>query len=113
MNPEAWIALGLASASAIVWLVRLEGRINTSDKSHAADVAQSKLDLARAEADIAKAERDMHTKLATLEAKQAADAAAHGETAIALVRMEEQLKYLTGLFERQFVQPRTSTRATK
>lgn len=113
MNPEAWIALGLALAASIVWLVRLEGRINTVEKSHAADIAQSKLDLARAEAEIAKTEREMQTKVATVEARQVADAATHGETAIALVRMEEQLKYLTGLFERQFVPSRPTPRAPK
>lgn len=100
MTPEAWISLGLACAAAIVWLVRLEGRINTAEKTHAADVAQLKLDLARAEAEIAKTERDLGVAISAVKTRQDADALTHNDTTIALVRMEEQLKHLTGLVER-------------
>ena len=40
------------------------------------------------------------SEVASINAKADAEAAAHRETTFALVRVQEQLKYLTDLFER-------------
>ncbi len=68
------ISVGLAVVGAVVWLIRLEGRVNTT-------------------------ERD----LASTNAKTEAEAKAHRATADALIRVEEQLKYVRELLERHFV----------
>lgn len=103
MSPEAWIALGVACATAIVWMVRLEGRINAADKAvqHlAADLARAELELKTAGA---KAEMALHIEIAAIKARQDAESANHSETTLALVRLQEQVKHLTNLFERQFI----------
>lgn len=81
LTPEALIAGAIAAVSSIGWLVRLEGRVNS----------------AKAETDALKVD------LVGVKARAEAEAAAHSETTIALVRVQEQLKYLTDLFERHFV----------
>jgi len=68
------ITIGLAAVAAIVWLIRLEGRLNTT-------------------------ERD----LTAANARTDAEAKAHRATADALIRVEEQLKYVRDLLERHFV----------
>jgi hypothetical protein len=90
LTPEAMIAGGSLVVAAVVWLVRLEGRVNS----------------AKSETDALKVD------LVGVKAKAEAEAAAHSETTIALVRVQEQLKYLTDLFERHFVtvQPPARTR---
>jgi hypothetical protein len=75
------ISVGLAVIGAVVWLVRLEGRVNTSEKVAAA----------------------MERDLAAANAKTEAEAKAHRATADALIRVEEQLKYVRELLERHFV----------
>lgn len=76
-----WITVGLACIAAVVWLVRLEGRVNTAEKVAAA----------------------MEKDIATTNAKAEAEAKAHRGTADALIRVEEQLKYVRELLERHFV----------
>lgn len=90
MDASAWIALvavavtvAIAALGGVVWLVRLEGRVNAG----------------RADAEALKAD------LIGVKATAAAEAAAHNQTTIALVRVEEQLRHLTNLFERQFTDP--------
>jgi hypothetical protein len=68
------ITIGLAAVAAIVWLIRLEGRLNTT-------------------------ERDLNAA----NARTDAEAKAHRATADALIRVEEQLKYVRELLERHFV----------
>lgn len=96
MDASAWIALvavaitaSLAALGGVVWLVRLEGRVNAS----------------KAEAEALK------TEIIGVKATAAAEAAAHSQTTIALVRVEEQLRHLTSLFERQFSEPPRQPRA--
>lgn len=81
-----FITLGLAGIAAIVWLVRLEGRVNSAEK--AAIAFQSAIS----------------AEIAAIKARAEADSNAHSETTIALVRVQEQLKHLTSLFERHFVE---------
>lgn len=90
MDPSAWIALvavaitvALSALGGVVWLVRLEGRVNAG----------------KAETEVLK------TDLIGVKASAAAESAAHSQTTIALVRVEEQLRHLTNLFERQFSDP--------
>jgi glycyl-tRNA synthetase beta subunit len=75
------ITIGLAAVAAIVWLIRLEGRLNTT-------------------------ERD----LTGTNARADAEAKAHRATADALIRVEEQLKYVRELLERHFVIEEPNTR---
>jgi hypothetical protein len=90
MDASAWIALvavsitaALAALGGVVWLVRLEGRVNAGKSETEA----------------------MKTDLIGVKAHAAAEAVAHSQTTIALVRVEEQLRHLTNLFERQFSDP--------
>lgn len=75
------ITIGLAAVAAVVWLVRLEGRVNTAEKAAAA----------------------MERDIAATNARAEAEAKAHRSTADALIRVEEQLKYVRELLERHFV----------
>jgi glycyl-tRNA synthetase beta subunit len=75
------ISVAVAVIAGVVWLVRLEGRVNTAEKVTAA------------------LERD----LAAANAKTDAEAKAHRATADALIRVEEQLKYVRELLEQHFV----------
>jgi len=75
------ITIGLSAIAAIVWLVRLEGRVNTGETKAAA----------------------MERDLAAANARADAEAKAHRGTADALIRVEEQLKYVRELLERHFV----------
>lgn len=95
MDASAWIALvavaitaALAALGGVVWLVRLEGRVNAG----------------KAEAEA------LRNEIIAVKASAAAEAAAHSQTMIALVRVEEQLRHLTNLFERQFSDPPRPTR---
>lgn len=75
------ISVGLSVIGAVVWLVRLEGRVNTSEKVATA----------------------MERDLAAASARAEAEAKAHRGTADALIRVEEQLKHVRELLERHFV----------
>lgn len=102
MTTEAWISLGLAAVGAIVWLVRLEARISATSadlerhEQHAEKVA---LELA---ATGAKAEAALKAEVANLEGRIVTAASMHSDTTLQLVRLQEQVKHLTALFERQF-----------
>jgi len=74
------ISGGAMIVAAVVWLVRLEGRVNA----------------AKLESETLKGE------LIAVRAKADAEASSHSETILALVRVQEQLKHLTSLFESQF-----------
>jgi hypothetical protein len=102
MTIEAWISLALASVGALVWLVRLEARINAATaeiarhEQHAEKVA---MELAAA---ASKAEAALKADVAGLEGRIVTAASMHSETTLQLVRLQEQVKHLTALFERQF-----------
>lgn len=87
------ITLGLAAIAAVIWLVRLEGRVNSGEK---ADQNIS--------ATVSALQAAMTVEVAAIKARADADSHAHSETTIALVRVQEQLKHLTSLFERHFVE---------
>lgn len=86
------ISIGLAAVALVVWLVRLEGRVNTAEKVATA----------------------MERDLAAANLRTEAEAKAHRGTADALIRVEEQLKYVRELLERHFVieEPRVTRRRT-
>jgi hypothetical protein len=75
------ITIGLAIVTGLAWLFRLEGRVNANDKATNA----------------------LEQGLAAANAKTEAEAKAHRATADALIRVEEQLKYVRELLERHFV----------
>lgn len=91
LQPQHYITLALAGVGFIVWLVRLEGRVNSQkDRLQALD-----------------------HDLATANAKADAEAKAHRDTSDALIRVEEAVKHLTRLFEQQFAtNQRRPTRRT-
>lgn len=74
----------------VVWLVRLEGRVNAADK--AVSSAQADLIAVKVRAD--------------------SESAEHRRTAEALIRLEEQMKYVRELLERHFVEPEKPRRRT-
>jgi len=82
------VALGLAAVSVIIWLVRLEGRVN--GKATTDQVAQVSAQIATAAAIVA-----------SLQAKDAA----HDNTRDEVIRLQEQIKHLTDLIERLLPSP--------
>ncbi len=96
MSPDNWIAIavvGVPSAVAgIVWLVRLEGRVNAA-------VAKAEADVRAAEA---KAEAKAIAANSRLDVLEVA-ARGHEDTKIEVVRLQEQIKHLTDLLERYFI----------
>lgn len=85
LEPQHYITLSIATVGFIVWLVRLEGRVN-AQKERIADLGRD---------------------LSTANAKADAEAKAHRETSDALIRVEEAVKHLTRLFEQQFTASNT------
>jgi hypothetical protein len=77
------LTLGLSAIAAIVWLVRLEGRVNVGDKAVQA----------------------LQADLVAVKARAESDSAEHRRTAEALIRLEEQMKYVRELLERHFIEP--------
>jgi hypothetical protein len=88
LQPGHYITLGLSAIGFVIWLVRLEGRVNVQKDK-----------LASLEGD-----------LQTANAKADAEARAHRETSDALIRVEEAVKHLTRLFEQQFATARRPAR---
>jgi uncharacterized membrane protein YcjF (UPF0283 family) len=82
------VALGLAAVSVIIWLVRLEGRVN--GKATTDQVAAVSAQIATAAAIVA-----------SLQAKDAA----HDNTRDEVIRLQEQIKHLTDLIERLLPSP--------
>jgi len=87
-EPSVLLTLGLAGVSVIVWLVRLEGRVN--GKATTDQVAQVSAQIATAAAIVA-----------SLQAKDAA----HDNTRDEVIRLQEQIKHLTDLIERLLPSP--------
>jgi hypothetical protein len=89
-----WVGLAVATVLVIVWLVRLEGRVNgKADASHVQAVAAA-IDTVKASGE------NMKTDIGALHQS----AKAGEETKIEVVRLQEQIKHLTNLFEK-WLQP--------
>ena len=82
------VALGIAAVSVIVWLVRLEGRVNGKATGDQVAAAASQIGAVAA-------------IVATLQAKEAA----HDNTRDEVIRLQEQIKHLTDLIERLLPAP--------
>ena len=95
MLSSEYIAIGLAAVSAIVWLVRLEGRVNTGEKTDLTNAASA-----------AKADDDLRREIAVVQAAHASREAKHDQMNDNLIRVQVQLEHLTGLFERHFMDGR-------
>ncbi len=76
LDPGTLVTLGLAGVAVIVWLVRLEGRVN-----HKASAEQ------------------LAALLAIVSALQSKEAS-HDQTRDEVIRLQEQIKHLTNLIER-------------
>jgi hypothetical protein len=87
IEPELF-ALGATVIPAVVWLVRLEGRVNAADK----------------------ADQSIQADLIAVKVRAESESAEHRRTAEALIRLEEQMKYVRELLERHFVEPEKPTR---
>ncbi len=83
LEPGPIITIGLAGVAVIVWLVRLEGRVN--GKATGDQVAAVSAQIGAVAAIVA-----------TLQAKEAA----HDNTRDEVIRLQEQIKHLTDLIER-------------
>lgn len=91
-----WVGLAVATVLVIVWLVRLEGRVNgKADSSHVQAVAAS-VETVKASGE------NMKSDIGALHQS----AKAGEETKIEVVRLQEQIKHLTNLFEK-WLQPPT------
>lgn len=76
------VTLGIAAVGVVVWLVRLEGRVN------------------------AKASAETVATLAAIVASLQAKEAGHDNTRDEVIRLQEQIKHLTSLIERLLPSPR-------
>ena len=77
------ITIGFAGVAVIVWLVRLEGRVNGKATSDQVAAVSAQIGAVAA-------------IVATLQAKEAA----HDNTRDEVIRLQEQIKHLTDLIER-------------
>lgn len=77
------ITLGLAGVAVIVWLVRLEGRVNAKATSGEVGAVSSQIAAVAA-------------IVGALQTKEAA----HDNTRDEVIRLQEQIKHLTNLIER-------------
>jgi len=83
LEPSHLIALGLAAVAVIVWLVRLEGRVNAKATTDQVAAVSAQIGATAA-------------VVATLQAKDAS----HDNTRDEVIRLQEQIKHLTDLIER-------------
>ena len=83
LEPGHLITLGFAGVAVIVWLVRLEGRVNGKATTDQIAAVSAQIGATAA-------------VVATLQAKDAA----HDNTRDEVIRLQEQIKHLTSLIER-------------
>jgi hypothetical protein len=83
LEPGHLITLGLAVVTVIVWLVRLEGRVNGTATTNQFATLTSQISA-------------LASVVAALQAKEAS----HDNTREEVIRVQEQLKHLTDLIER-------------
>ena len=88
LEPGHLITLGFAAVAVIIWLVRLEGRVNGKATGDQVAAAASQIGAVAA-------------IVATLQAKEAA----HDNTRDEVIRLQEQIKHLTDLIERLLPPP--------
>jgi len=88
LEPGHLITLGLAVVTVIVWLVRLEGRVNGTATTNQLATLTSQISALAA-------------VVAALQAKEAA----HDNTRDEVIRLQEQIKHLTDLIERLLPPP--------
>ena len=92
-EPGVLLTLGLAGVTVIVWLVRLEGRVNGTATTNQLATLTSQISALAA-------------VVAALQAKEAS----HDNTRDEVIRLQEQIKHLTDLIERLLpVPPRRKT----
>jgi hypothetical protein len=99
LEPGHLITLCFAGVAVIIWLVRLEGRVNGKAERDqvAAASAQVGAEVSAASAQIGA----VAAIVATLQAKEAA----HDNTRDEVIRLQEQIKHLTDLIERLLPSP--------
>jgi hypothetical protein len=85
------VTAALAVVAFIVWLVRLEGRVNVQSENIKTVEREAKADALRFE-----------KELVAANVKVEAESRAHRGTSDALIRLEEAVKHLTRLFEQHF-----------
>ena len=85
------VTLGLAAVGVIVWLVRLEGRVNAQSEASKAETVR------------------LDKEMLAANARVEAESRAHRGTSDALIRLEEAVKHLTRLFEQHFAVTAAST----
>jgi hypothetical protein len=85
------VIAALAVVTFIVWLVRLEGRVNVQSENIKTVEREAKADTLRFEKELVAANM-----------KVEAESRAHRGTSDALIRLEEAVKHLTRLFEQHF-----------
>lgn len=83
LEPSHLITLGFAAVAVIIWLVRLEGRVNGKATGDQVAAAASQIGVVAA-------------IVSTLQAKEAA----HDNTRDEVIRLQEQINHLTDLIER-------------
>jgi hypothetical protein len=88
LEPGHFISLGFAGVAVIVWLVRLEGRVNGTATTNQLATLTSQISALAA-------------VVAALQAKEAA----HDNTRDEVIRLQEQIKHLTDLIERLLPPP--------
>jgi hypothetical protein len=93
LEPGHLITLGFAGVAVIIWLVRLEGRVNGKATGDQVAAAASQIGAVAA-------------IVATLQAKDAS----HDNTRDEVIRLQEQIKHLTDLIERLLPLPPATRR---
>jgi hypothetical protein len=93
LEPGHLITLGLAAVAVIVWLVRLEGRVNVKATTDQVAAVSAQIGATAA-------------VVATLQAKDAS----HDNTRDEVIRLQEQIKHLTDLIERLLPLPPATRR---
>ena len=83
LEPGPIITIGLAGVAVIVWLVRLEGRVNGKATADQVSTVAAQIGTVAA-------------IVSTLQAKEAS----HDNTRDEVIRLQEQIKHLTDLIER-------------
>jgi hypothetical protein len=83
LEPGPLITLALAGVAVVIWLVRLEGRVNGTATTNQLATLTSQISALAA-------------VVAALQAKEAS----HDNTREEVIRVQEQLKHLTSLIER-------------
>jgi hypothetical protein len=83
LDPGTIVTLGISGIAVVIWLVRLEGRVNGKATGDQVAAAASQIGAVAA-------------VVATLQAKEAS----HDNTRDEVIRLQEQIKHLTDLIER-------------